>query len=271
VPTMDGDEGRGLLAEQRRAAIAAQVRSAGGVRVTELVARFNVSDMTIRRDLDVLAREGLVDKVHGGAVALSESSAHEPGFEVKRDLEIDAKESIAVAAAALVQPGGAVALSAGTTTYALARKLTEVPELTVVTNSIRIAELFAAGQRSSRHRANPTVVLTGGLRTPSDALVGPVADAAIRSLNFDLVFVGCHGISSQAGLSTPNLAEAETNRAMITAARQVIAVADHSKWGVRGLSTFAPLSAIDLWITDAGLSEEARTEAAEQIRQLILA
>ena len=231
MATIDGDEGRGLLAEQRRAAIAAQVRSAGGVRVTELVARFAVSDMTIRRDLDVLAREGLVDKVHGGAVALS----------------------------------------AGTTTYALARKLTEVPELTVVTNSIRIAELFASRQQQGGHRASPTVVLTGGLRTPSDALVGPVADAAIRSLNFDLAFVGCHGISAQAGLSTPNLAEAETNRAMIAAARQVVAVADHSKWAVRGLSTFAPLSVLDRWITDAGLSEEARAEAAEQIRELILA
>ena len=268
---MDGDDSRGLLAEQRRAAIAAQVRATGGVRVTELVSRFSVSDMTIRRDLDVLARDGLVDKVHGGAVALSESSAHEPGFEAKSDLEIDAKEAIAAAAAARVQPGGAVALSAGTTTYALARKLTEVPELTVVTNSIRIAELFAGRQQRGRgHRGTPTVVLTGGLRTPSDALVGPVADAAIRSLNFDLVFVGCHGISTQAGLSTPNLAEAETNRAMISAARQIIAVADHSKWAVRGLSTFAPLSAVDVWITDAGLPEEARAEAAELVRELVL-
>jgi DeoR/GlpR family transcriptional regulator of sugar metabolism len=270
VATVDGDDSRGLLAEQRRAAIAAQVRATGGVRVTELVSRFAVSDMTIRRDLDVLARDGLVDKVHGGAVALSESSAHEPGFEAKSDREIDAKEAIAAAAAALVQPGGAVALSAGTTTYALARKLTEVPELTVVTNSIRIAELFAGRQQRGSHRGSPTVVLTGGLRTPSDALVGPVADAAIRSLNFDLVFVGCHGISVQAGLSTPNLAEAETNRAMIAAARQVIAVADHSKWAVRGLSTFASLSAVDVWITDSGLPEEARAEVSELVGELVL-
>jgi DeoR/GlpR family transcriptional regulator of sugar metabolism len=83
---VETDDGRGLLAEQRRAAIAAEVRARGGVRVTDLVLRFGVSDMTVRRDLDALARDGLLEKVHGGAVALGESSAHEPGFEAKRTL-----------------------------------------------------------------------------------------------------------------------------------------------------------------------------------------
>jgi DeoR/GlpR family transcriptional regulator of sugar metabolism len=109
------------------------------------------------------------------------------------------------------------------------------------------------------------------MRTPSDALVGPVADQAIRSLNFDMAFVGCHGISIGAGLSTPNLAEAETNRALIAAARRVVAVADHSKWGLAGLATFAPLAAVDTWVTDAGLPETARAEAAEHIRHLLIA
>src|SRR5579859_3207766 len=140
---VETDDGRGLLAEQRRAAIAAEVRARGGVRVTDLVLRFGVSDMTVRRDLDALARDGLLEKVHGGAVALGESSAHEPGFEAKRTLETADKEAIAEAAAALVPRGGAVALSAGTTTFALARRLTDVSDLTVVTNSMRIAELFA--------------------------------------------------------------------------------------------------------------------------------
>ncbi len=268
---LETDDGRGLLAEQRRAAIAAEVRARGGVRVTDLVLRFGVSDMTVRRDLDALARDGLLEKVHGGAVALGESSAHEPGFEAKRTLETAAKEAIAEAAAALVPRGGAVALSAGTTTYALARRLTDVSDLTVVTNSMRIAELFAQRLRPPGARHGATVVLTGGMRTPSDALVGPVADQAIRSLNFDLAFVGCHGISIGAGLSTPNLAEAETNRALIAAARRVVAVADHSKWGLAGLATFAPLAAVDTWVTDSGLPETARAEAAEHIRHLLIA
>jgi DeoR/GlpR family transcriptional regulator of sugar metabolism len=269
----ESDDGRGLLAEQRRAAIAAAVRARGGVRVTDLVQRFGVSDMTVRRDLDALARDGMVEKVHGGAVAVAvgDSSAHEPGFDAKRTLETAAKEVIAAAAAALVRPGGAVALSAGTTTFALARRLTDVPELTVVTNSIRIADLFAQRLRPPGGRPGASVVLTGGTRTPSDALVGPVADQAIRSLNFDLVFIGCHGISVAAGLSTPNLAEAETNRALIAAARRVVAVADHSKWGLTGLATFAPLAALDTWVTDAALPEAARAEAAEHIRHILIA
>lgn len=263
------DSERGLLAGQRRAAIVREVRERGGVRVTELVDRFRVSDMTIRRDLDALARAGQLEKVHGGAVAVGESSAYEPGFEAKADRDIALKEAIAQAAAALVVPGSAIALSAGTTTYALAGRLTAVPGLTVVTNSIRIAERFYA----SVHPAGggPTVVLTGGVRTPSDALVGPVADAAIRSLHFDAVFLGSHGISPEAGLSTPNLAEAETNRALVASARRVIAVADHTKWGLTGLAGFARLSDVDLWITDAGLPADARETAAEFVGDLMLA
>jgi len=267
----ESEDGRLLLAEQRRAAIVTEVHAHGGVRVTELVARFGVSDMTVRRDLDALAREGLLEKVHGGAVAIGQSSAHEPGFEAKRTLETAAKDQIAKAAAALVSPGAAVAVSAGTTTYALARRLAEIPDLTVVTNSVRIADLFAQRPMPPGGRHGPTVVLTGGVRTPSDALVGPVADQAIRSLNFDLAFVGCHGVSVAAGLSTPNLAEAETNRNLIAAARRVVAVADHSKWGTAGLASFAPLTAVDTWVTDAGLPESARSEVTEYIRDLIIA
>ena len=264
------DSERGLLAGQRRAAIVREVRERGGVRVTELVDRFRVSDMTIRRDLDALARGGQLEKVHGGAVAVGESSAYEPGFEAKADRDTALKEAIAQAAAALVVPGSAIALSAGTTTYALAGRLTTVPGLTVVTNSIRIAERFYAAANPNGG-PNPTVVLTGGVRTPSDALVGPVADAAIRSLHFDAVFLGSHGISPEAGLSTPNLAEAETNRALVASARRVVAVADHTKWGLTGLAGFARLADVDLWITDTGLSEDARETAAELVGDLMLA
>ncbi|WP_307846767.1 DeoR/GlpR family DNA-binding transcription regulator [Actinospica durhamensis] len=262
------DSERGLLAGQRRAAIVREVRERGGVRVTELVDRFRVSDMTIRRDLDALARAGQLEKVHGGAVAVGESSAYEPGFEAKADRDTALKEAIASAAAALVVPGSAIALSAGTTTYALAGRLTAVPGLTVVTNSIRIAERFYTAGHAS---GGPTVVLTGGVRTPSDALVGPVADAAIRSLHFDAVFLGSHGISPEAGLSTPNLAEAETNRALVASARRVVAVADHTKWGLTGLAGFARLSDVDLWITDSALAPDARETAAEFVGDLLLA
>src|SRR3954467_7798274 len=128
-----------LLAEQRRALILDEVRRRGGVRVNELTRRLNVSDMTGGRGPGALARQGVVEKVHGGAVPVVEASSHEPGFEAKSGLELGAKEAIATAAAGLVPPGSAIALAGGTTAYALAHHLLDVPDLTVVTNSVRVA------------------------------------------------------------------------------------------------------------------------------------
>ncbi|MEV4945618.1 DeoR/GlpR family DNA-binding transcription regulator [Streptomyces sp. NPDC053755] len=264
-----------LLAEQRRALILDEVRRRGGVRVNELTRRLNVSDMTVRRDLDALARQGVVEKVHGGAVPVVEASTHEPGFEAKSALEAGAKDEIALAAARMVTPGAAIALSGGTTTFALARQLLEVPELTVVTNSVRVADVFHAAHRpgaaAEARSGTATVVLTGGVRTPSDALVGPVADQAIRSLHFDVLFLGVHGISVEAGLSTPNLAEAETNRLLMRSARRVVVIADHTKWGTVGLSSFAGLSEVDTLVTDRSMSERTRAEMSEHLPGLVVA
>ncbi|WP_405392478.1 DeoR/GlpR family DNA-binding transcription regulator [Streptomyces sp. NBC_01102] len=268
-------ENQNLLAEQRRALILDEVRKRGGIRVNELTRKLSVSDMTIRRDLDALARQGVIEKVHGGAVPVVEASTHEPGFEAKSTLELSAKEDIAQAAAAMAVPGSAIALSGGTTTFALARHLLDVPALTVVTNSVRVADVFHDAQRPTAtggSRAGAaTVVLTGGIRTPSDSLVGPVADRAIDSLHFDVLFLGVHGISVEAGLSTPNLAEAETNRRLVRAARRVVVVADHTKWGTVGLSSFATLDEVDSFVTDAGLPDGARREIEEHLPGLVVA
>ncbi|MGW6402989.1 DeoR/GlpR family DNA-binding transcription regulator [Streptomyces sp. NPDC055134] len=263
-------ENQNLLAEQRRALILDEVRRRGGVRVNELTRKLGVSDMTVRRDLDALARQGVLEKVHGGAVPVEEASTHEPGFEAKSGLELSAKEDIARTAAALAAPGTAIALSGGTTTYALAHHLLDVPDLTVVTNSVRVADVFHGAQGSSGQRQGAaTVVLTGGVRTPSDSLVGPVADQAIAALHFDVLFLGVHGISLEAGLSTPNLAEAETNRRLVQSARRVVVVADHTKWGTVGLSSFASLDQVDTLVTDAGLPADARAEISEELRLVI--
>ncbi len=109
------------------------------------------------------------------------------------------------------------------------------------------------------------------MRTPSDALVGPVADRAIRSLHFDLLFLGVHGVSVEAGLSTPNLAEAETNTCLMRSARRVVVVADHTKWGTLGLSSFAALDEVDTWVTDGGLSAGVRAEVSEHVPGLVVA
>jgi DeoR/GlpR family transcriptional regulator of sugar metabolism len=260
-----------MLARHRQSLILEDIRREGSARVSDLTQRLGVSDMTIRRDLEVLARAGLIEKVHGGAVLPGAPSSHEPGFEAKSVLERPEKEAIARAAAALVVPGTAIALSAGTTTFALAHYLLDIPGLTIVTNSMRVANLFETARPAVQVGADASVVLTGGVRTPSDALVGPIADLAIRSLHVDLLFLGCHGIDLEAGLTTPNLAEAETNRAFVHAARRVTVVADHTKWAIVGLSSFAGLDEVDTLITDSELHPEARALLAEKIGQLIIA
>jgi DeoR/GlpR family transcriptional regulator of sugar metabolism len=258
-----------MLARHRQSLILQAVRTDGSARVSDLTQRLGVSDMTIRRDLEVLARDGLIEKVHGGAVLPGSPASQEPGFEAKLVLERPEKTAIARAAAGLVRPGTAIALAGGTTTFALAQCLLDVPGLTIVTNSLRVTNLFS-GTRGLDGSTDP-VVLTGGVRTPSDALVGPVADLTIRSLHFDLLFLGCFGIDPSAGLTTPNLAEAETNRAFIKVARRVVVLADHTKWGLVSLSSFAPLSDVDVLVTDDRLPGEARAQAADRIGEIVYA
>jgi DeoR/GlpR family transcriptional regulator of sugar metabolism len=254
-----------MLAPQRQAAILDRVRAAGGVRVSELAAEYGVSDMTIRRDLESLADRGLLVKVHGGATTVAPGSTHEPGFAAKSVRQRAEKAAIAMRAAALVSPGDAIALSAGTTTAGLAQRLVDVPSLTVVTNSIPAADVFYRAGRPDQ-----TVVLTGGTRTPSDALVGPVAVAAIGTLHLDMLFLGVHGMSERAGYTTPNLMEADVNRALVAAAERLVVLADHTKWGTVGISSIVPLDRADIVITDDVLDEAAMAVLAEHVKELIV-
>jgi DeoR/GlpR family transcriptional regulator of sugar metabolism len=271
VASPEAEEGSRMLAKHRQSLILEDIRRAGSVRVSDLTQRLGVSDMTIRRDLEVLAKSGLIEKVHGGAVLPGAPSSHEPGFEAKSSLEMAAKAAIARAAAELVTPGSAIGLSAGTTTFALAELLIGIPALTIVTNSVRVVNVLSESQLAGARTRGTSVVLTGGVRTPSDALVGPIADLTIRSLHLDMLFLGCHGVDPVAGLTTPNLAEAETNRAFRQAARKVTVVADHTKWGIVGLSSFAELDDVDTFISDSELQAEARALVAERAGQLVIA
>lgn len=255
-----------MLASQRRSAIADLVEREGAVRISDLVERLGVSDMTIRRDIDRLSSDGVVERVHGGAVAREGARrSEEPGFAAKSLLQQAQKRAIARAAADLVEPGSAIGISAGTTTIELARRLVTVPGLTVVTNSLPAAQLLheAAGP-------GQTVILTGGVPTPSDALVGPVAVAALESLHVDVLFLGSHGVDAKAGLTTPNLVEADTNRALIRAGRQVCVLADATKWGVVGLGTFGRLDDVDVFVTDSALSPGARRAVSEHVGRLVV-
>ncbi len=243
-----------MLASQRHEKIIEAVRRSGGVRVSELTALLGVSDMTVRRDLERLEADGALRKVHGGAVSADTSRVmEEPSFAAKRMLAQPAKQAIARRATELIEPDSAIAVSAGTTTWSMAAFLATVPGLTVVTNSITVAETIAELGDPTRQ----TLILTGGVRTPSAALVGPVADLSIRSLHVDQLFIGAYGFDVRSGFTSPNLAEAETNRAMITQATRVVVLADSSKWQTVGLASWGDLTDADVVITDTGLGPGA--------------
>jgi len=254
-----------MLAHQRQVRILTELRRSGAVRVSDLTELLGVSDMTIRRDLDSLVASGIARKVHGGAV-LAGQVAHEPGFAAKSQLEQAAKHAIAAHAASLIQPGAAIALSAGTTTWAMARLIVSIPGLTVVTNSTTVADAIATLDPGNQ----VGVILTGGVRTPSAALVGPVADRTIATMHVDQLFIGVHGMDERVGFTTPNLAEAATDRALIGAAREVIVLADSSKWGVVGLADIAPLSAAHIVITDDKLPHTAAKILQERVATLVM-
>jgi DeoR/GlpR family transcriptional regulator of sugar metabolism len=255
-----------MLARQRQERILGEVRRYGGARVSDLVDLLEVSDMTVRRDIESLARRGLVERVHGGATTVGGRSGEEPGFAAKYTLAREEKEAIAREVARLIEPGETVAVSAGTTTLAVARELLPVADLTVVTNSVPVADVMHDPNRPDR-----TVVLVGGQRTPSNALVGPVAVGALRTLHVDTLVLGVHGMTEQAGLTTPNLVEAETDRALVASARRVVVAADHSKWGVVGLAGIADLTDVDVLVTDSGLPRAAQRALGRSVGRLVLA
>jgi DeoR/GlpR family transcriptional regulator of sugar metabolism len=255
-----------MLAAQRRQRILDEIQRQGGALIAELAALLDVSDMTVRRDLAGLEREGLLERVHGGAM-LPQRGTEEPGFEKKVLRQQDEKAAIAAVAASMVKPGAAVGLSAGTTTLMLARLLAPLEGVTVLTNSMKVWNEL---QPSAGHRSG--AILTGGEhRTPSDALVGPTADAAIRSMFVDVLFLGVHGMDPVAGFTTPNLSEAETNRTFIAHARRLVVLADHTKWRTVALGIMAPLAAAQTVVTDEAVSEEGRQGLASQIGDLRIA
>ena len=241
-----------MLAAQRKSRILEEVAISGAMRIADLAAALRVSEVTIRRDVEQLAGQGLVDKVHGGVTANSRSSTVEPPFSFNSLREQAAKDAMALVAAELVRPGQAIALMGGSSVYALAKRLRDIPSLTIVTNSVPISDLFAQNPR-----ADQTVVLTGGVRTPTESLVGNIASEVFSRFNLDYVFMGTHGMDSEFGFSSPNLVEAETNREVIRRASKFVVLADHTKWGIRGFTSFANFESADIVITTEGISRSS--------------
>ena len=232
-----------LLNEERRRAILASLHRDGRVLVADLAARFETSQVTIRKDLEIMHAHGLVHRTHGGALPSREGALEDPTLREKEKLNRKEKLAIASAAAQLVKEGQVVILDSGTTTTAIARALRHFQKLTIITNAVNIAaELSGAAAE---------VILTGGtLRKNSFSLVGPIAEETLRRLNADILFLAVDGFDVHYGLSTPNLLEAQVNRVMVEVAKRTVAVCDASKFGRRSLSLIVPPAALHEVITD---------------------
>ncbi|MCL6457552.1 MAG: DeoR/GlpR family DNA-binding transcription regulator [Gorillibacterium sp.] len=243
-----------MFAEERLIRIVEMVNQSGKVTVAELSSALGVSPVTIRRDLERLEDEKLLCRTHGGALSLEKGildSAREKSFSEKDEAYAGEKDRIAEAAARLVEDEDAILLTPGTTNMRLISKLIGKKDLTIVTNASNIA-MRAAGEPGWN------VILTGGkIRPKSFALVGPLAENSLSGIRVDKLFLGVDGIDFKEGLTTPNLEEASVNRKMISMARQVIVVADRSKFGRVMFAHIADLTEVDIVVSDNLLSEEA--------------
>jgi DeoR/GlpR family transcriptional regulator of sugar metabolism len=242
---MDPDAGE-VFALERQQHIARLVEEHGRARVADLAARFGVSTVTIRKDLLALEGEGRVVRAHGGALAVERQHA-ESAFDVRERIRRDEKEQIAEIAASMVTTGESIALDASTTALAMARHLKQRgpwPHLTVTTNGLRIATELAGFP-------GITVAMPGGIvRWEAMSVVGPLGDGAFRRMNISKAFMGAAGFTIAAGLTDATEEEAQIKRLMASAAQDVIAIIDHTKWGRAAFATFARTDELTAVITD---------------------
>jgi DeoR/GlpR family transcriptional regulator of sugar metabolism len=235
--------GRELFQQERREQIVVLIGEAGRVSVADLSEQFGVSPATIRADLDALAAERLLFRTHGGALAL-DTARLELSFDFRRRVHTKQKSRIGAAAAEMIEDGEAIILDASTTALAVATQIEGRREITVLTNGILIAMALIDSP-------GVTVVMPGGfLRRDSVSMVGDDGHDFIGKFNFQKGFFGAKGLTLKEGLTDVNSAEVAVKRAMITHARQVIAIVDSSKWGRVGLVSFASIDQVDCIITD---------------------
>lgn len=238
-----------MYPEERQQRIVERARTAGRVEVASLAEELDVTTETIRRDLKVLERHGLLRRVHGGGIPV-ERLGFEPGLATRDAVLTVEKERIAKAALAELPSEGSILLDAGTTTARLADVLPVDRELVVLTNGLPIAMSLA-------NRPGLTVLLIGGrVRGRTLAAVDSWALSALADSYVDVAFLGTNGISPGRGLTTPDTTEAAVKRAMIAASRRSVVLADHTKVGNDHLARFAGLDDIDVVITDSGIQPE---------------
>ncbi len=255
-----------MYPEERQQAIASLVLARGRASVAELAESYAVTTETVRRDLAVLDRAGLVRRVHGGAVPARALHVVEPGVSEREGTRASFKDAIAAAAVDFLPSSGAsVLFDAGTTTARIAALLPPDRDLVVVTNSVPIAARLAAVPSVTLH------LLGGRVRGLTQAAVGEPVLRGLDTLRVDVAFIGANGISVGHGLSTPDSDEAAVKRAMVRCANYVVVAADSSKIGHEEFISFAPIESVDTLITDSEISAADRKALTDNGLEVVVA
>ena len=255
-----------MYAEERQQAIADLLAQRGRLSVTELADEFAVTTETVRRDLSVLERGGVVRRVHGGAVPAEALTVLEARLAERDVAHAEEKDRIARAALDLLpRSGGSVLLDAGTTTARLAAGIPRELRLAVVTNSVPVAARLADRPHVDLH------LLPGRVRFTTQAAVGEDTVEALRRLRTDVVFLGSNGFSPDHGFSTPDPSEAAAKRAMTRAGQKVVVLADSSKLGRESVVSFAGMDDVDVLVTDEGISDRDRKTLADHDVEVVTA
>ncbi len=231
----------------------------GEVKLVELKETFDVTEMTLRRDLEKLEQLGFVKRTFGGAILISKDIT----LSERTHVWIDEKVRIGLLAVQFIKPGDSIFLDGGSTTFQVAKCLKSNMNITVVTNALNIAAELQG-------KEIPTIVVGGLLLERTSTLVGPLAYDALSKLAFDQVFLGTTGATALHGFSNSNMHEAEIKRLAIKQAAEVNIVMDHSKFGMKDLFSFAALTIVDRIITDCSPEQELAQAFMDESVEVVL-
>lgn len=253
-----------LLSAERHRLLLEFIKKEKNVSITKVCEQFSISEATARRDLDLLAEHGLVERVHGGAVA-KEYRLGEPPVLLRENEQFQEKKRIALAASTLINDGETVFLGSGTTVAEVAKNLVNRKNITVVTNSILVINNLI------EYPEITLIVLGGILRQSEFSLIGHLTNEALSGLRADKVIIGIHSIDTKYGLTSGYMPEIVTDRAILGIGKQIIVVADHTKCGRVSIAFLAPVNIVNILVTDQAVSEKFESEITSQGVKIIKA
>ena len=257
-----------MIAAKRQQKIVELVTEAGQVSISQICEHFKVSEMTARRDLNLLDRQGLLRRVHGGAIS-NLGRSFEPPFSSRATKNIEQKRQIGLKAAELILDGDSIALDVGTTTLEIVNGLKDLRNLTILTSCLQIANAVVA---SLSIDSNVRLIVTGGIVRPRElSMIGAIPEKVYQDLHVDKAFLGIGGVSLEDGFTEFNLEDARVKKNLIHSAQEVIVLADSSKLGQTTFGSVCPIEAVDTLVTDTEAPAEIVSELEARGLQVLIA